>query len=202
MEKMLIDETFKSIKQIKGFVKAVALQTDKIYIEMQNVENGVSLVEEEMEKMGFPFRYSTLASPTNLVPLSTRIASLIAIKKVFHLEDEQIRTMGRLATKGSFFTKLALRYLVSLEKMAKEIPRHWQRHYTIGSMDPGEFHEDKRFEIVRLRDFNVHPIFCIYLSGYILGFFELIGNYPNLTIQEIKCQHKGDEYHEFRISWT
>lgn len=198
---MLLDETIESIKQINGSVKAVALQTDKIYIEIQEVENGVSLVEEEMGKMGFPFCYNTLKSPTDLVPLTVRIASLLAIKKVFHLEDAQIREMGRLATKSSFFTKLTLRYLVSLKKMAKEIPRHWERHYTIGSMDPGELYEDERFFIVRLRDFTIPTIFCTYLSGYIIGIVELIGNFTNLAVLETKCQHRGDEYHEFRVTW-
>jgi len=198
---MLIEETIESLKQIEGSVKAVALQTDKIYIEIQKIENGVSLVEAEIEKMGFHFRYNTLISPTDLVPLSVRIASLYAIKKVFHLDDEQILEMGRLATKSSFFTKLTLRYLVSLKKMAKEIPRHWQRHYTVGSMDPGELHDEERFFIVRLKDFNTHTIFCTYLSGYIIGVVELIGNYTNLTVQETKCQHRGDEYHEFRVTW-
>jgi len=198
---MLIPETMESLKQIQGCVKAVALQTDKIYIDVQNVHDGVSLVEKELEKMGFPFSYDSLKSPTTLVPLSLRIASIIAIKKVFNLEDEHIKEMGCLATKSSFFTKLALRYLVSLKKMAIEIPRHWQRHYTIGSMDPGELHEDERFFIVRLRDFDTHAIFCTYLSGYIIGVVELIGNYSNLAIQETKCQDKGDEYHEFKVTW-
>jgi len=199
---MLIEEPLESLTQIQGSVKAVTLQTDKIYIEMQKTHNGIALVEEEMEKMGFPFRYSTLKSPTDLVPLSVRIASLLAIKKVFHLQDEQISEIGRLATKSSFFTKLVLRYLVSMKKMANEIPRHWQRHFTIGFMDPCELHEDERFLIVRLKEFNTHAIFCTYLSGYIAGMIELIGNYSNITVQESKCQLRGDEYHEFRVTWT
>lgn len=200
-EEMLINETVENISQIKGAVKAVTLQTDKIYIEIQDSINGISLVEKEMEKMGFPFRYNSLIAPTDLIPLSIRIASLLAIKKVFHLEDYQIKEIGRLATRSSFFTKLTLRYLVSLKKMAREIPRHWQRHYTVGSIDPGELHEDEHFFIVRLRDFMTHPIFCTYLSGYIIGVVELIGNFPNLTIQETKCRFRGDEYHEFRVTW-
>lgn len=200
-EEMLINETVQDISQIKGFAKAVTLQTDKIYIEIQDSENGVSLVEKEMEKMGFSFRFSSPLSPTDLIPLSLRIASLLSIKKVFHLDDYQIKEIGRLATKSSFFTKLTLRYLVSLKKMAREIPRHWQRHYTVGSMDPGELHEDEHFFIVRLRNFITHPLYCTYLSGYIIGVVELIGTFQNLTIQETKCQYNGDEYHEFRISW-
>lgn len=198
---MLIDETIQDINQIKGSAKAVTLQTDKTYIEIQDSINGVSLVEKEMEKMGFSFRFRSLVSPTDLIPLSLRIASLLAIKKVFNLEDYQIKEIGRLATRSSFFTKLTLRYLVSLKKMAREIPRHWQRHYTAGTMDPGELHEDEHFFIVRLRNFITHPIYCTYLSGYIIGVVELIGNYSNLTIQETKCQYRGDEYHEFRVSW-
>lgn len=198
----MIDETTESVKNIKGSVKAVTLQTDKIYIEIQHLENGVALVEEEMEKMGFPFQYRSLMSPTELVPLSIRIASLLAIKKVFTLEEEQIREIGRLATRSSFYTKLVFRYLVSMNKMAKEVPRHWQRHYTVGVMEPGELHEDERYFIVRLRDFDAHPIFCTYLSGYIIGIVELIGNYTGLAVQEIKCQHKGDSNHEFKITWV
>lgn len=200
-EDMLINETVQDISQIKGFAKAVTLQTDKIYIEIQDSINGISLVEKEMEKMGFSFRFSSPLSPTDLIPLSLRIASLLAIKKVFHLEDHQIKEIGRLATRSSFFTKLTLRYLVSLKKMAREIPRHWQRHYTVGTMDPGELHEGEHFFIVRLRNFMTHPLYCIYLSGYIVGVVELIGTFPNLTIQETKCQYSGDEYHEFRVSW-
>jgi len=198
---MLIEETTESLMQIKGSVKGVALQTDKIFIERQNAQNGVVLVEEEMEKMGFPFRFNSVKSPTDLVPLSVRIASLLAIKKVFHLQDEQIKEIGRVATKSSFFTKLVLRYLVSIKKMAKEIPRHWERHFTIGLMEPCELHEDERFLIVRLKDFNAHTIFCTYLSGYIVGMIELIGNYTNITVQETKCQQRGEEYHEFRVTW-
>jgi hypothetical protein len=198
---MLLDETVESLQKIKGSVKAGVLQTDKIYIELQNAESGISLVEKEMEIMGYPFQYSSLKSPTDLVPLSLRIASLLAISKVFHLEDEQIRDIGRLATRSSFFTKLVLRYLVNLDKMAKEIPRHWQRHFDVGFMDPCELHEDQRFLIARLRDFYCHPIFCTYLSGYIIGLVELVGNYTNITVQEMKCQHRGDDYHEFRVTW-
>lgn len=201
-EKMLINEPIEVLKEIKGSVKAVTLQTDKIFIEIQKVENGIGLVEAEMEKMGFPFRFNSLDSPSDLVPLSVRIASLLAIRKVFHLDDEQIKEMGRLATKNSFFTKLTLRYLVSMKRMSIEIPRIWQRHYTVGSMDPGELNEEEHFLVIRLRDFKTHPIFCIYLSGYIFGFIELIGNYAKLTVQETKCQHREDEYHEFRLTWN
>jgi predicted hydrocarbon binding protein len=199
---MMIDETLLSIQEIPGFVKAVALQTDKVFIEMQEKENGIVLVEKELEQMGFPLQYDSFLSPSTLVPLSKRIASLIAIRNVFCLNDEQIRQMGSLAIRSSFLTKLTLRYLISLSKMAKELPRHWQRHYTVGRMDAGELHEDQCYFIICLRDFKAHPIFCTYLSGYIIGGVEMIGNYPNLTIQEIKCQHRGDEYHEFKISWS
>jgi predicted hydrocarbon binding protein len=198
---MFVDESFESIQQLQGSVKAVELQTDKIFIELQNSENGMTLVEKELEHMGFPFQYNTVSSPTTLLPLSIRIASLLAIRNVFRLNDEGIKDMGRLATKSSFFTKLTLRYLISLSKMAKEIPRHWQRHYTIGSMDYAELHLDEQYFFVRLREFNGHPIFCTYLSGYIIGVVELIGDFPHLTVQETKCQCHGDAYHEFKVSW-
>lgn len=200
---MLEDETisFEQMKQIKGQVKAVALLTDKIYVYEKHGEDKLSLVEEEMKKMGFPFQYNSLKTISDFIPLNIRVASLFAIKNVFNLDNDQIREMGRLATKNSTFTKLVLRYLVSLKKMTKEIPRHWQRHYTVGSMDPGELREEEKYIIVRLRDFNVHPIFCTYLSGYILGDVELIGDFPNLRLKETQCIHRGNDCHEFKVTW-
>ena len=195
-------ENIEELKLIKGEVRAVTLQTDKTYIFEQKGENGITLVEEEIKKMGLPFEYNNIKSLSEFYPLSLRVASLLATKKVFGWDDSQIKEMGRIAPKNSVFTKLVLRYLVSLKKMAKEIPRHWSRHYTIGSIDPGELHEDEKHLIVRLRDFNVHPIMCIYLSGYFVGTVELLGDFTNLTVEEVKCMHRGDGYHKFIIRWV
>jgi predicted hydrocarbon binding protein len=194
-------ESVEKIKLIKGEVKAVTLETDKIYIFEKQGEKGLTLVEEELENMGFSFEYNSIKSQSVFCPLSLRVASLIATKKVFGWSDNQIKEMGRIAPKNSVFTKLVLRYLVSLKKMAKEIPRHWNRHYTVGSMDPGELHEDEKHFIIRLRDFYTYPIMCTYLSGYFIGTVELLGDFTNLTVEEVKCMYKGDDYHEFLIRW-
>ncbi|UCB59149.1 MAG: hypothetical protein JSV67_02285 [Thermoplasmatales archaeon] len=189
------------LRLIKGEVKAVTLLTDKTYIIKHKGENGITRVEEEIKKMGLPFEYNAIKSPSTFYPLSIRVASLLATKKVFGWDDNQMKEMGRMAPKNSVFTKLLLRYLISLKKMAKEIPRHWKRHYTIGLMDPGELHEDDKHLIIRLRDFNTHPIMCTYLSGYFIGTVELLSDFINLTIEEVKCMHKGDDYHKFIIRW-
>lgn len=158
-------------------------------------------MEDELQQMGFPFHYSAINSPFSFVPLKLRIASLYAIRNVLQLTDDQIQEMGRLATRNSAFTKLGLRFLIDLKKMAKGIPRHWQRHYTTGSMDVGELHEDEKYLVVRLKDFPVPKLYCCYLAGYILGDVELIGNGQNLRICETKCMSCNDDYHEFKVMW-
>lgn len=192
-------ETIEKIKLIKGKVRGVGLQTDRQFIMRYKGENGVILVEDEMKKMVFSFKYDNIKSTSEFFPIYLRIASLMAIKKIFHLDDAKVKEMGCLATKNSIFTKLVLRYLINLEKMAKEISGHWRRHYTVGYMDPGKLHEEDKYLVVRLRDFITHPIMCTYLSGYILGDVDLCGDFENITIDEVKCMHRGDPYHEFIV---
>jgi hypothetical protein len=94
-----------------------------------------------------------------------------------------------------------LRYFISINNVLKEVPRYWEKHYTVGNME-SEYQENNTYFILRLKDFEVDPIICSYLSGYYLGVTELVKNFKNLKVEELKCIHKGGDYHEFIIKWN
>lgn len=196
MEKKEIDK----IMQVKGKVRGVTLQTDGKYIKIHEGEEGLRAVEAETKKMGYHIDYKHIVS-TGWYSMGLRAVSLLAAKKVLNLDDEQIKKMGSAAPKYSLITKMMLKFFFSLKKVHEEAGTYWRKHYTLGILEPGGFHEDKKYFILHLKKFKLHPILCTYLLGYYLGVLEMTGGYKNARAEETKCMHRGDEYHEFVIRW-
>lgn len=192
-------EIINKIMSTKGEVRGVAFQTDARFIQEHEGESGLNAVEEEARKMGYPIDYDKVKAMT-WYPIGLRVISLLAAMKALDWGTSQITDMGRSAPKYSLITKLILKYFVSTKKIVEKIPAYWHKHHSIGSLDPEEFREDEKYLVIRLRDFKVHPIMCSYLTGYYLGVGEMTG-VKNLTGEEVKCMHRGDEYHEFIVRW-
>lgn len=201
MNQELNEEIAKGLMKIKGKVKGVTLKTDAEYILKEKGEEGLKKVEEELEKLGYPIKYKEVKTML-FYPVGLRALSLLAIKKVFDLEDEKIREMGFLATKRSLIVKLFVRYFLSVKRVFyKEAPKLWSQHFTIGELVPVELNEKKKYAILRLKNFNLHPLYCLYLGGYFCGILDLLIKTPQITFEEAKCAFKGDEYHEYLLKW-
>ncbi len=194
------EEQFSKIMSTKGEVRGVVFQTDAQYIRAHKGESGLNAVEEEIKKMGYTIDYDKIRA-MKWYPIGLRPLSLLAAKKALDWNTPQIVDMGRSAPKYSLITKLILKYFASLKKVAEKAPMYWRKHWSTGSLDPGEVHEDEKYLILRLRDFKVHPILCTYLTGYYLGVGEMTMGGKNQTAKEVKCMHRGDEYHEFIVRW-
>lgn len=192
-------EIISKIMSTKGEVRGAVFQTDARYIREHEGESGLNAVEEETRKMGYPIDHDEIKSMM-WYPIGLRALSLLAAMKALDWDSSQIMDMGRGAPKYSLITKLILKYFISLKKVVEKAPVYWRKHYSIGSFDPGEIHEDEKYLVLRLRDFKLHPVACTYLTGYYLGISEMVG-LKNPTAEEAKCVHRGDEYHEFTVRW-
>ena len=194
-------ETAKKLMEIEGEVRGVVFKTDSEYLLKEEGEEGLKKLEEELEKLGYPIKFKEIKTMA-FYPVGLRVLSLLAIKKVFNFNDEKIKEMGFFATKKSLIIKLFIRYFLSLQRVfSKEAPRLWKEHYTIGELVPVELNEAKKYAVLRLKDFTLHPINCIYLGGYFCGVTQMVVKTPQLTFEETKCTFKGDEYHEYLIKW-
>lgn len=187
------------IMSTKGEVRGVVFKTDARFIKEREGEDGLKAVEDEMRRMGHPIDYARVVG-MGKYSIGMRVLSLLAAKKALNWGDERIIEMGRCAPKYSFITKLMLRYFFSLESVAKRVRPYWRRHYSVGSME-GEVREDERRVVLRLMGIELHPILCKYLSGYYLGVTEMARRFKKLSIEEVKCVHRGDKHHEFIIRW-
>ena len=187
------------IIQKKGKVRGATFYTDAQYVQYHEGEEKLLDIEEETKGMGCPTDYSELRA-MGWYPIGLRAVSLLAIKKALNWDDEQIKEMGRNAPKYSIITKLMVRYFTSPGAIQKRLGTYWHKHYSVGSLE-GEFIND-RSGILYLKDFDIHPILCTYLQGYFACVLSMIaGESGKLSLEETKCMHRGDEYHEFVLKW-
>ncbi len=194
----LTKEIIKEVMAVKGEVRGIVFKTDAEFVLKEKGEKSLKAVEEELARIGYPLNYKKLKT-MSFYPLGVRVLSLLAIKKVCRFSEEDIKRMGAHAPKASFVIKLFAGFFFSITKTAEQAPKMWHKHYTVGRLT-AESHEEKRYTVIRLHDLVIHPILCSYLSGYFATIVQMVVNAPVKTT-EIKCPHRGDEYHEFLMKW-
>jgi len=194
-------ETAKKLMEIEGEVRGVVFKTDSEYLLKEEGEEGLKKLEEELEKLGYPIKFKEIKTMA-FYPVGLRVLSLLAIKKVFNFNDEKIKKMGVFATKTSLIIKLFIKYFFSAQRVFyKEAPKIWRKHWTVGELTPVELNEEKKYGILRVKNFNLHPIYCCYLEGYFSGILQMLIKTQKITCEETKCTFRGDEYHEFLLKW-
>lgn len=200
MAYQVTDEEINKILSTQGEVRGVVFKTDRRYITDKAGEEGVQKVEEELKKMKCPFDYEEEADNMSFYPIGMRALSIIAISRAFELSKEDIYQMGYQAPKFSLMIKFFMRYFLSPEKIMEKAGEMWEKHYTVGKLEPVEMNTEERSLIARLYDVNLHPAMCDYLRGYFSSVIKM-GVGEETKGEEISCIHEGGEYHEFKVTW-
>ena len=195
-------DEIKELMKVKIETRGVVLKTDGEYILEKEGEAGLKKLEAELKRLGYPIKYKEIETMA-FYPAGLRALSLLAIKKTFNFDDEKIQEMGMVATKKSLIIKLFIRYFLSVQKVFfEEAPRIWQKHWTEGVLNPLELNEEKKYGILRLENFELHPLYCsVYLPGYFSGILQMLIKTEQITARETKCSFLGDKYHEYLLKW-
>ena len=197
----LTKEIASKLMAIQGEIRGIDLKADAEFIVKERGEESLKKIKEELEEIGYPIEYERL-EVMNFYPGGLKALSLLAIKKVFNFDDRKIEEMGKLAPKTSLIIKLFIKYFSSVSKLFfEETPKIWKEHWTAGEFLPAVLNEEKKFAVVRIKNLNLHPIYCLYLRGYFSTLSKMITGGQKINCQEIKCPFRGDEYHEFLITW-
>ncbi len=200
MAYQITDEEINKILNAEGEVRGVVFKTDRRFIVDSKGEEGLKKVEEELKEMRCPFDYNQEADNMSFYPIGMRVLSLVAISRALNLEKESLMQMGSNAPKFSLMIKFFMRYFLSPEKIMEKAGEMWEKHYTVGKLEPVEMSTEERFMTARLYDINLHPILCDYLKGYFSSVIKM-GVGKETKCEEVKCNHRGDDYHEFTIKW-
>jgi hypothetical protein len=152
-----------------------------------------------MEEVGHPLKYNEIKT-MDFYPIGLEAISILAIKEVFNFNKEKIIKMGASAPKFSIFLKIFIKYFPSIRLVVKESPKMWRKHYTIGELKMIEVNEKEKYVILRLENFNIHPLYCYSLIGYFSKILEMVVGTP-VVCEETKCFFRGDKHHEFLLTW-
>lgn len=193
-------EEISKLKNLKGETRGVTLQTDANYVREKMGEAALLRLQKKTKELGWEIDYPSIKT-MGWYPVGLRAISLLAAEQCFGWTDEEIKEVGNNAPKYSFIANTMLRYFLSVERVFKEASRYWKKHYTLGELDSPEISEEKKFGILQLKGFNVHPILCPYLAGYFLRISQFVIKSEKITIQETDCAFNGDRDHKFLVKW-
>lgn len=192
-------DEFDRLINLKGKVRGVAFTTAARFVFEKEGEEGLRKMEETITGLGYPLEYSKIRT-MDFYPIGLQVINIIVMKELFHYGDEKVKEMGGFNAKFSLLIKLFMRYFVSIGRVAKVASKIWRKHYTIGRLIPAEYDEKKGYLIIRLEDFSVHPLLCVDLLGYFSSVVKMVVG-KEVEGEEIKCTHRGDDYHEFLLKW-
>lgn len=187
------------LMKIKGETRGISIKSDWETILRKKGKKGLNKLEARMAELGFPIKYKEIKT-MDFYPIGLDGISVLAIKEIFGLDEKQIEELGAAAVKFSLFLKIFMKYFFSTRLLAKETPEMWRRHYTVGDLEVAEMDEKKKYAILRLRDFAIHPTYCFVLKGYFSTILQMAVKVP-ITCKETKCVFRGDEYHEYSFKW-
>jgi len=197
---MNLKEEMAQLIQIKGNVRGDVLRANAAYIKYREGEEGLILIEEKLEELGYPLKFKGFKS-LKWYPESLSVLIILIAKDIFNWKNSDIFEMGNFAPKYSFIVQLLMRHFLSPRKCFEESPKYWKAHFDFGELETVEFNEKEKYLIVRVKGYQFHPLICIYHSGYFLRIAQFVIQSQKITIDEVKCIYKGDSCHEYLIKW-
>lgn len=186
-------------KNLKGQVRGVAFKGYQKFILEKEGPDGLKKLEEEVSRITQTFDLNRVEA-MKFYPFWFYVAVLEIIKRLFDYNDEKFQEMGRFNIKTSLLIRSSLKYFLSLERVLKETPRLWKKYLTAGTLYIKEYNEKEQRIVIQIKDYYGTPLQCSILKGFFVQALEMVLKKEG-ECKETKCIYRGDEYHEFLITW-
>lgn len=197
---MISQKRIKEILRLKGKVRGDVIITDFKYIRDREGKKAMEELNRELKEIDKDLDYYKIKN-TVWLPVSWKILLMESAKKAFNWKDKDFFDLGHSASSNSFITRTLLRYFVSVDKTFKECSRYWQKYWQVGELEPYYIDTEKKYLVLRLKKFKLHPDLCLYMKGHFLAFAEMILKSDSIEIEETKCSFQGSSFHEFKVKW-
>jgi len=200
MEPIISQEELQKLMGVDRKVRGMGIKAHADFVLEREGEEALAKLEKAITEAGYPVKYAEL---DNMVfyPQGLEVATLIAIQRLFNYDEEKFEEMGKFGVKISLLVKLFMKYFISLEKLAQQASPMWKKGGDLGDLKIGHYSKEEKYIILRIENFNSHPLYCPVFRGYFSKAIEMITG-KEATCQETKCGFKGGEFHEFRIEWN
>jgi hypothetical protein len=186
-------------KKIKGEVRGIAPKSHLEFILKEKGEDGLKILEDKIAELGYPIKYKKMRA-MDFYPLALEVAVLLALKELFNFDEKKFRELGAFGSKHSLIMRVFMKYFVSLKLTANQTPKMWRGYYTTGDLKVTELDEKKKYLVMRVENFALHPLHCQVLRGYFPSVTKMIVKSP-VSCEERRCIFEGDSCHEFLLKW-
>ncbi len=184
----------------QGKVRTELMRTEKDYIIHKEGEEGFKKVKEKMIELGVDIDFDKLQH-RDWEENWKYVLFVVVVKEVLSWTDDDVFQMGIYCPRVSFMLKTLFQYFVSVDIVFANANVYWKKHYSFGEVEPIEINKEERYLIIRNKGFYAHPVMCIFHAGYVVGLAEFVLGRDNVKIEETSCMHRGDHYHEYRLTW-
>ncbi len=194
------------IKQLKGEIRGLALKNYGKYFLQTEGEDGLEKIEEVLSKIigeeGFTFEK---LSNMSFYPLWWSAVTFAVSREIFNYDKKNFYEMGRFCFKFPSIMRIWAQYLISMERAVKSSSRMHRMYFTVGEFLVPEYNMEKKYLVIRLKDFPPYPIneprdYCAFLTGYYSSIVQVVTG-KKTSGEETKCISEGEPYHEFLIKW-
>ena len=200
MKQSITKEIADKIMTIDGEVRGVVFKTDGKFIEEEKGLDGLKKLENKLKELGYPISYSNIHT-MNFYPMGLRVLSLLAIHETFNFCDEDLTRMGAQSPKFSLIIKLFAKFFTSISKTINQASMMWKKHYTVGNLI-AEANEDENWALIKLTDLKTHPLFEVYLEGYLKTIVQMIvRGQVHCRITKSPNKNNKDKYTEYKLTW-
>ncbi len=199
-EEKSLEEVVAELKQIDGNVKAEIILVQRDYILYKEGEEGLKRLKERMKELGADISFEEIKASSWEKEWKNSLMMVVA-KEVFNWTEEDVFEMGRYSPRASFFIKMMMQYVVSLDILFNNAGVYWKKQQDFGEVESTELNKEERYAVVRIKNFHTHPLMCIYHAGYFKGALEFVTKSKGVTVEETECTHRGGRYHEYLIKW-
>jgi len=196
---MLTKKKVKEMMKIKGEVRGEAIKVDLDFVRERKGEKGLKKLEAKKKELGYPLKYDDIKS-MGFYPFGYSVLQMTLIQELFNFSDKELEEWGASVIKFSILMKIFMKYFVSLDLIAKQIPDIWRKHYTIGDLEMNDYSKKDKYVILKLTNFKIDPTYCGIYRGYFAKTAEMVIK-AKIKCKETKCMFRGDPYHEFLLTW-
>jgi hypothetical protein len=188
------------LMDLPGEVRGIVFKTDAEFVLREKGKRALAKVEKQLKEWGVDLKYQEI-EPMDFYLIGLRALSLLAIKNSLNLSNDDIRRMGAEAPRISLVIKLFAGFFFSLNETVAQAPKMWTKHFTVGRL-VAKANEEKRKAVIKLKELNLDPIFCIYLEGYFATIIKMIVK-SKVESREIKCWFKNrkNKDHQYLLTW-
>ena len=189
------------IKKIKGEIKGIVIKGILSYIQRSEKKENIEKLKQSLKKDGLEIIWESKIKSFEWYPLSWYIILLTKSQEILEWKEEEIFQIGYQAAKHSLIAKIFLKHFTSIEKAAQTGKNMWKQMVSVGDLSIKKLDTKNKKIIFKIENFDIHPLVCTDIKGYMKSMGEFMVGQKNVKIKETKCSFQGDAYHEFELDW-